>query len=62
MTIQEASDVYQYDVSLTYWEGKWHWDINGGYSSVGSKHDFDTPAEAEAELIEFLKTFQPFEK
>lgn len=68
MTLLECVKEYQYDVSINYFDSeedgvfKWYWDINGGYCSVGARHGYDTPEEAHAELLEFLKTFEPFEK
>lgn len=68
MTLFECAKDYQYDVSINYFDleedgvFKWYWDINGGYSSVGARHGYDTPEESHKELEEFLKTFKPFEK
>ena len=66
MTLQEAVNKYQYDVSIYYREdedGKgWCWDINGGYSSVGGRNAYPDINVALNELITFLKTFEPFEK
>ena len=68
MTINEATQKYQYDVSLNYIDLEsngnplWYWDINGGYSSVGARKGQTSPHAAYEELLEFLKTFEPFEK
>ena len=68
MTLHEAVKEYQYDVGIYYtdaFDGKsegWYWDINGGYSSVGGRHTYENIQDAYNELIEFLKTFKPFEK
>ena len=67
MNINECANL-QYDISLNYFDleepkvFKWYWDINGGYSSCGAKHGYDTPQEALNELNEFLKTFKGFDK
>ena len=62
MTINEASEKYQYDVSIYYSNGLWYWDINGGYSSVGGKTGYIDIVECQKELLEFLSTFEPFKK
>lgn len=72
MTLEEAIKEYQYDVCLFYTEDEdekgeivfgWKWDINGGYSSVGSANIFDNPNDALDELKVFLeKQFTPFTK
>ena len=68
MTLHEAVKEYQYDVGIYYTEAfdgepeGWYWDINGGYSSVGGRHTHKNIQDAYDELIEFLKTFKPFEK
>lgn len=63
MTKLEAVKDYQYDVSIFYQDDNlWYWDINGGYSSVGSHNGFENILDCEKELTEFLKTFKPFEK
>lgn len=68
MTLQEAVNDYQYDVSIYYFpatddeqEG-WAWDINGGYCSTGGRHRYTDIKQAVNELLIFLKTFEPFEK
>lgn len=62
MTIDEATNIHQYDVSIYYSDGLWYWDINGGYSSVGGRNGYTDIKECEKELLEFLVTFEPFEK
>ena len=66
MTIEEATKEYQYDVGIFFGDlgdgPLWYWDINGGYSSVGARYGKETVQEAYEELINFLKTFKPFEK
>ena len=66
MTIHDAAVELQYDVCLIYIEDVegegWVWDINGGYSSVGGRHIYESPEDAKQELEEFLKTFKGFEK
>lgn len=66
MTLEEAIEKHQYDVGI--WATKennkvaWFWEINGGYCSVGSHDYFNNPSDALESLLEFLKTFKPFEK
>lgn len=69
MTLDECAE--QYDVSIYYvpksdednnWQSGWKWDINGGYSSVGGKNGYSNPQNALNELLEYLKTFNGFEK
>lgn len=66
MTLSEAVNEHQYDVSIYYSEDEfgsgWSWDINGGYSSVGGHNKYQDINIALKELIRFLKTFEPFEK
>lgn len=63
MTKEEAVKDYQYDVSICLSDnGKWFWDINGGYCSVGSHDYFETPNDALVELEKYLETMEPFEK
>ena len=68
MTLHEAVKEYQNDVGIYYTDAfdeeseGWYWDINGGYSSVGGRHTYENIQDAYNELIEFLKTFKPFEK
>lgn len=61
MTLKECEQ-QSIDVSINYWDKGWSWDLNGGYSSVGGRNKYSTAAEAEQELIEFLKTFKGFDK
>ena len=66
MTLEEAIKKYQYDVGVWATEENgevvWFWEINGGYCSVGSHDYFNHPLTAYRSLLEFLKTFKPFEK
>lgn len=66
MTLHEAVIDYQYDVSMYYYEdeyGKgWSWDINGGYCSVSGRRRHADINGALVDLMQFLETFQPFEK
>ena len=68
MTLQEAVEEYQYDITICYTDAfngepaGWYWDINGGYSSVGGRHTHENIQDAYNELLEFLETFKPFEK
>lgn len=66
MTLQEAALEYQYDVEVTFGDlgdgPGWYWVINGGYCSVSGRNQYDNIIDAYDELIEFLKTFKPFEK
>lgn len=61
MTLKEC-EKQSIDVSINYWDEGWSWDLNGGYSSVGGRNKYSTAAEAEQELMEFLKTFEGFDK
>lgn len=69
MTLDECAS--QYDVSIYYvpikesdskWTSGWKWDINGGYSSVGGSNGYSTPQNALNELLDYLETFNGFEK
>ena len=66
MTLEEAIKEYQYDIGVWATEENdkvvWFWEISGGYCSVGSHDYFDNPLIAYGSLLEFLKTFKPFEK
>ena len=67
MSLSQAVNEYQYDVSIYYYEdeyGKgWSWDINGGYCSVGGHTRHSDINEALKELVNFLAyQFKPFEK
>lgn len=62
MTLQEIAKDLQYDVSINLWDdGKWHWDINGGYCSVGG-NGYSDIIDAYNEFVEYAKTFKPFKK
>ena len=67
MSLSEAVNDYQYDVSIYYCEDEfgegWSWDINGGYCSVGEHNRYTDINEALKELVNFLAyQFKPFEK
>lgn len=67
MTLQEAINDYNYDVSIDYVDfekdGKgWIWVINGGYSCTQSHNIFEHAADAEKELMEFIEDFKGFDK
>lgn len=69
MTLDECANLY--DVSIYYvspkeadskWPSGWKWDINGGYASVGGSNGYSTPQIALNELLEYLETFNGFNK
>lgn len=64
MTLQEAGHNYYVSINYNYddpdkiYEDGWRWIIECGYQSFWSHNSYKSAAEAEENLITFLKTWE----